>query len=516
MSGAVGSRPSFTRSGRPSFATALEALLERPRREATRRRCAPGTRPGRRDRNRRKASGANARVWPPERSPDARDRRPPERPVPLGVRRRLRALRATMSDDDQPDIPPSPVDARDASGGPLRAAAAGRPAAAAQAPAAARGRSRWSLLAIISTDLRDDDGARARAAEPRDRARVPDARATRCSQDRLGAAARHPHERPQPRPDPVRATSRRSCATRSSRSRTSASTRTPASTCAASAARSSQDVVKGGSRQGGSTITQQFVKNALEAQAKRTVFQKLRESALAYHLTRALVEEQDPHRVPELDLLRQRRLRRSSRPRGSTSRADPNHVGCGTNARPCAKELTAAEAALLAGVVANPTRVRPRRPPRGRDARGATSCWRRCSSRARSRAPSTTTPRSRRSPAKIVPADASTRRRPYFTTLGQPAARRAASAPRRAFEGGLRVRTTLDLDLQKAAQRAIDSSLPNPRRPGRRARRDRQRDRRGAGARQQHELPRPARSTSPRRASASPARPSSRSSSPRR
>ena len=32
-------------------------------------------------------------------------------PLPLGVRRRLRPLRATMSDDDQPDIPPSPVDA---------------------------------------------------------------------------------------------------------------------------------------------------------------------------------------------------------------------------------------------------------------------------------------------------------------------------------------------------------------------------------------------------------------------
>ena len=47
-----------------------------------------------------------------------------------------------------------------------------------------------------------------------------------------------------------------------------------------------QDVVSGGPRQGGSTITQQFVKNALEAQSERTLFQKLREAALAYHLTR--------------------------------------------------------------------------------------------------------------------------------------------------------------------------------------------------------------------------------------
>src|SRR3954469_23133790 len=47
-----------------------------------------------------------------------------------------------------------------------------------------------------------------------------------------------------------------------------------------------QDVVQKRAVQGGSTITQQFVKNALRAQNQRTVFQKLREAALAYHLTR--------------------------------------------------------------------------------------------------------------------------------------------------------------------------------------------------------------------------------------
>ncbi len=44
--------------------------------------------------------------------------------------------------------------------------------------------------------------------------------------------------------------------------------------------------VTGGSTQGASTIAQQFVKNALSAQNNRTVFEKLREAALAYHLTR--------------------------------------------------------------------------------------------------------------------------------------------------------------------------------------------------------------------------------------
>ena len=46
------------------------------------------------------------------------------------------------------------------------------------------------------------------------------------------------------------------------------------------------NVLPGGSTQGGSTITEQFVKNALEAQNSRTVFQKFREAALAYEIER--------------------------------------------------------------------------------------------------------------------------------------------------------------------------------------------------------------------------------------
>src|SRR5215211_2208987 len=52
-----------------------------------------------------------------------------------------------------------------------------------------------------------------------------------------------------------------------------------------------QDVLKRRAAQGGSTITQQFVKNALAAQGDRSVFQKLREAALAYHLEREWSKE---------------------------------------------------------------------------------------------------------------------------------------------------------------------------------------------------------------------------------
>ncbi len=68
--------------------------------------------------------------------------------------------------------------------------------------------------------------------------------------------------------------------------------------------------VTGGARQGASTIAQQFVKNALAAEDNRTVFEKLREAALAYHLTREWSKKKILDGVPELDLLRQRGLRR--------------------------------------------------------------------------------------------------------------------------------------------------------------------------------------------------------------
>ena len=65
--------------------------------------------------------------------------------------------------------------------------------------------------------------------------------------------------------------------------------------------------------EGGSTITQQFVKNGLERDQK-TIARKVREAALrlAARALEGLAEEADPDRVPEHDLLRQRRLRRAA------------------------------------------------------------------------------------------------------------------------------------------------------------------------------------------------------------
>src|SRR5262245_19449865 len=47
-----------------------------------------------------------------------------------------------------------------------------------------------------------------------------------------------------------------------------------------------KDILSQSAAQGGSTITEQFVKNALEAEGSRTVLEKFREAALAYRLER--------------------------------------------------------------------------------------------------------------------------------------------------------------------------------------------------------------------------------------
>ena len=69
-----------------------------------------------------------------------------------------------------------------------------------------------------------------------------------------------------------------------------------------------EDMRSQGVVEGGSTITQQFVKNAY-VRNQKTIARKVREAALAWQLEQALAEGSDPARVPEHDLLRQRRLR---------------------------------------------------------------------------------------------------------------------------------------------------------------------------------------------------------------
>ena len=227
--------------------------------------------------------------------------------------------------------------------------------------------------------------------------------------------------------------------------------------------------------QGGSTITQQFVKNALRAQNKRTVFQKLREAALAYHLTRKWSKQQDPHRVPELDLLRQRRLR--DRVGGAdVLRQGPPGLRHAARRR-ASSVLRPEEAALLAGVVANPSGYDPIAHPQAAERRRNLVLQQMLEQGRLSRA--AVLQRAPGGAARPTPEPPTVRTTaPYFTTwVRQQLVDRFGA--RRAFEGGLKITTTLDLDLQQAAENAVAALLLERRRPDRRARRHRQRDRRG-------------------------------------
>ena len=368
--------------------------------------------------------------------------------------------------------------------------------------------------------LRDDDGGRLRPARPRERARSSSEAHNSRPRRPHGRAARHPDERPEPRARHATTRSRPSMQQRDHRDRGQALLhQRAASTSAASrrafvAGRDRQAAASRAARRSPSSSS----RTRSQAQDKRTIFEKLREAALAYHLTRKWSKQKILTRVPELDLLRQRRLR--DRVGGAdVLRPDATTPAAATPRRaPCAAELE---------------------PARGRAAR-------RRSSPRRARTTRSRTPSARQAPAQpraarharaglhhareyddaVARGDADQRRHPaaagattrtpYFTTWVKPAGRRPLRRRSAPFEGGLQVQTTLDLDLQQAAQHAITPGCPAPAGPTRVAGGDRQPHRRGARDGRRRATTTRSRSTSPPRASASPARRSSRSCSPRR
>ena len=168
-------------------------------------------------------------------------------------------------------------------------------------------------------------------------------------------------------------------ATRSSRSRTSASGTTPASTSRAWRARW-WPTPPAAPPQGASTIAEQFVKNALAQEGNRTILEKVREAALAFQLT---------HRWSKTKILREYLntiyfgngaygIESAARVYfGSRLGYNPDTGGVGSSScgdstpqqhlPSCASQLRPYQAALLAGMIANPTAFNPVYHPRRRD-----------------------------------------------------------------------------------------------------------------------------------------------------
>src|SRR6185503_16081354 len=127
-----------------------------------------------------------------------------------------------------------------------------------------------------------------------------------------------------------------------------------------------QDIVQKRAVQGGSTITQQFVKNALRAQNNRTVFAKLREAALAYQLER----NWDKDKILT-EYLNEIYFGEGAYGIEAAARTyfGWNHPGCGDPGDRCASQLLPWEAAMLAGLISNPSGYDPKVAPESATAR---------------------------------------------------------------------------------------------------------------------------------------------------
>ena len=235
------------------------------------------------------------------------------------------------------------------------------------------------------------------------------------------------------------------------------------------------NVRSGGVTQGGSTLTQQYVKNALleaangdkagvEAARGRSVDRKLREARYALALERKLPKNEILHRYLDIAYF-------------------GNGVyGVGTAAnyyfdKPVSK-LTLAESALLAGVVQNPTRyniassegaVRRDVVDRRNVVLRRMADLGNISEAARARAAGSRLPRI--TPTKVgQDCGAADVTAPFFcqyvrheledTDVGAALGATRQERQQKLLGGGLTIRTSLDPDDQRAAQRTVDAKVP--------------------------------------------------------
>jgi penicillin-binding protein 1A len=216
-----------------------------------------------------------------------------------------------------------------------------------------------------------------------------------------------------------------------------------------------KDILSQSAAQGASTITEQFVKNALAAQGSRTIFQKFREAALAYRLERHWSKDKILTEYLNTIYFGEGAYGIEAAARTYFGNA---HPGCGTSVEPCASVLEPWEAATLAGIIASPSAYDPKIYPENSLMRRnlvlekmyeqgyITETQFKEGSQQALPAPNDVEPPTLDSEA------------PYFTSwLRQQLVDRFGAA--KTFFGGLKIKTTLDLRLQVAAEEAVSSYL---------------------------------------------------------
>ena len=219
------------------------------------------------------------------------------------------------------------------------------------------------------------------------------------------------------------------------------------------------DVTRRRAAQGASTIPQQFVKNALATQSKRTIFEKLREAALAYHLTRKWSKEKIL-----TEYLNSIYFGNGAYGIESAARVyfSQEHEFCGSDQEGapeyCAPLLQPAEAALLAGMIASPVAWDPVAHPVAAKSRRDLVLRKMLDQGKLEQGDYDAAVAAELPTRYTIQAPKEDSRAPYFTSWvkSQVVDRFGAT---KAFSGGLKIRTTLDLELQNAAQEAVDSHL---------------------------------------------------------
>ncbi|MGH2865429.1 MAG: transglycosylase domain-containing protein [Solirubrobacteraceae bacterium] len=229
------------------------------------------------------------------------------------------------------------------------------------------------------------------------------------------------------------------------------------------------DVLHKGGIQGASTIEEQFIKNALQAQSQRTIFEKLREAALAYQLAHKWSKE-------EIITAYLNTIYFGSGAYGIEAAAQTyfgrlaDHAGCGAPpARElCVEHLKPWEAALLAGVIQSPTGYDPATHPQATKERRDLVLEQMLDQGYLSRALYRESIKQPLPPAAEIQAPqeqtASGVDAGYFASWVQQQVIERYGATR-AFDGGLKVKTTLNLELQRAAESAVSDYLADPEGP---------------------------------------------------
>jgi penicillin-binding protein 1A len=218
-----------------------------------------------------------------------------------------------------------------------------------------------------------------------------------------------------------------------------------------------QDVVSGGAVQGASTITQQFVKNALEAQGDRTVLQKLREAAIAYQIERKWSKDKILTNYLNNIYFGHGAYGIEAAARTYFGTA---HPGCGDIGDRCAAVLQPQEAAMLAALISSPTAYDPvANPVDAKTQRNVVLQKMRDQGVLQISDEDFQTMLDSDIPTEgdIEPPTEDSKA-PYFTDwMRQQVVDKYGAG--RAFGGGLKITSTLDPDLQSAAEQAVSNHL---------------------------------------------------------